>query len=56
MAYSGIGLDITSNNIPDLTIGYARWGATKDVLLCIAHPCHIPKGKHPLNYFIAIHS
>jgi hypothetical protein len=56
MAYTGVGFDITLCYIPDLTIGYTGWRTTKDVLLGIAHPCHIPKGKHSLNYLIAIHS
>jgi hypothetical protein len=54
MAYAGISLKVTLNNIPDLTVRYTYRRTTKDVLLCIAYPGYIPKGKHSPNSFFAI--
>jgi hypothetical protein len=54
MAYAGVRFKVTLNNIPDLTIGYTRRRATKNVLLCIAYSGYIPKGKHSPNSFFAI--
>jgi hypothetical protein len=54
MTYAGVSLKVTLNNIPDLTVSYTcRW-TTKDVLLCIAYPGYISKGKHSPNSFFAI--
>jgi hypothetical protein len=55
VAYAGIRFKVTLNHIPDLTIRYTRRRTTENVLLGIAYPGYISKGKHPPNSFITIY-